>query len=633
MKLKVPGLLIFLFIHVIAISQDVKIDSIRKVLNSSREDSSKVNTLLALSSKFYSSAPDTAIYYAKVAKELAIKVSFPKGEAMALKNIGIAYYNQGKYVETLDYWIQSLAVFDSIGDKIGVANINSNLGAIYFNQAEDAKALEYYLKSLQVSEDIGDKLRIATALQNIGAVYFNKKATHDKALQYYQRALPLAEEMADDDAIGSITVNMGEIYRDDKNDYDTAIFYFQKSLKALSNSEYIPYSLNAIGQVYVKKGNYAKAVENHKLAYEKAEKLNSKLDMAQSLLWLANAYSKQGNTTEALAAYLKSEVIAKEIGATYDLKRIYEGLSGTYAQLSDFNNAYKYQQLFSDIKDTLYNIETDKKLSGLQFNFEIEKKQNQIVNQEKDLKQQRTIRNATFGGLAIVLSFLVVVFFQKKKITKEKQRSEELLLNILPEETAEELKATGTAKAKSFDLVTVMFTDFKNFTQASEKLSAEELVKEINLCYSEFDRIITKYGIEKIKTIGDSYMCAGGLPVSNTTHPEDIIKAGLEMQDFISQNIEVRKKNGDPFFELRLGVHTGPVVAGIVGIKKFAYDIWGDTVNTASRMESSGAVGKVNISGTTHELVKNKFNFTYRGKIPAKNKGDIDMYFVESILN
>ena len=215
------------------------------------------------------------------------------------------------------------------------------------------------------------------------------------------------------------------------------------------------------------------------------------------------------------------------------------------------------------------------------------------------------------------------------ELQAEKKKSDDLLLNILPSETAEELKATGESKAKGFDNVTVMFTDFKNFTQASEKLSAEELVREINYCYSGFDTIISKHGIEKIKTIGDSYMCAGGLPVPNLTHPVDVVKAGLEMQEFISKNIKERSAKGLPFFELRMGIHTGPVVAGIVGIKKFAYDIWGDTVNTASRLESSGEIGKINISGATYESVKDKFDCVHRGKIQAKNKGEIDMYFVE----
>ena len=177
-----------------------------------------------------------------------------------------------------------------------------------------------------------------------------------------------------------------------------------------------------------------------------------------------------------------------------------------------------------------------------------------------------------------------------------------------------------------------MFTDFKNFTQISEKLSPSELVAEIDTCFKAFDNIISKYNIEKIKTIGDSYMCAGGLPNTNHTHPWDLVNAGLEFQQFIINRIDDHTRNNKTYFELRIGIHTGPVVAGIVGIKKFAYDIWGDTVNIASRLESSGETGQVNISGATYALIKDKFICTHRGKIQAKNKGEIDMYFVERRL-
>jgi class 3 adenylate cyclase len=175
-----------------------------------------------------------------------------------------------------------------------------------------------------------------------------------------------------------------------------------------------------------------------------------------------------------------------------------------------------------------------------------------------------------------------------------------------------------------------MFTDFKDFTQISEHLSPAELVSEIDHCFKAYDRIMNKYGVEKIKTIGDSYMAAGGLPVPNHTHAKDVVKAAVEIEAFMSDHNRKRSQAGRENIQIRIGIHTGSVVAGIVGTKKFAYDIWGDTVNTASRMESSGEPGKVNISGSTYELVRDEFICTYRGKIEAKNKGAIDMYFVES---
>lgn len=222
-----------------------------------------------------------------------------------------------------------------------------------------------------------------------------------------------------------------------------------------------------------------------------------------------------------------------------------------------------------------------------------------------------------------------IVEKQKLEVEKQKQRSDDLLLNILPAEVAEELKANGHSEARNFESITVMFTDFKNFTNISEKMSPEELVREIDVCFSAFDNIIHKYGIEKIKTIGDSYMCAGGLPVPNNSHAENVVNAAFEIRNFIANYNKEKIAKGKLPFEIRIGINTGPVVAGIVGVKKFAYDIWGDTVNIASRLENNSEAGKINISESTYELVKDKFTCTHRGKIQAKNKGEIDMYFVE----
>jgi class 3 adenylate cyclase len=252
--------------------------------------------------------------------------------------------------------------------------------------------------------------------------------------------------------------------------------------------------------------------------------------------------------------------------------------------------------------------------------------------------RQRVYSYAALAGIGLTALLLFFVYRNSKNqkkstaiIIKEKQRSEELLLNILPSEMVEELKANGTTKAKAFTMVTVMFTDFKDFTTVSEKVSAELLVAEIHHCFSTFDRIIQKYKIEKIKTIGDSYMCASGLPVSNYTHAKDMVNAAFEIRNFMLERKKEKEANDEIPFELRIGIHTGPVVAGIVGIKKFAYDIWGDTVNLAARMEQNCDAGKINISGSTYELVKEKFKCEHRGKIQAKNKGEIDMYFVEEI--
>lgn len=218
-----------------------------------------------------------------------------------------------------------------------------------------------------------------------------------------------------------------------------------------------------------------------------------------------------------------------------------------------------------------------------------------------------------------------------KDLEESRKKSDELLLNILPSEIANELKVNGLVAPKKYELVTVLFTDFKGFTLAAEKMAPETLVDELHNCFRQFDEISTRNNLEKIKTIGDAFMCAGGIPMSNRTNPIEAVLAALEIKDTMERFKQEKLKAGKPFWEIRIGLHTGPIVAGVVGKKKFAYDIWGDTVNTASRMESSGEPGKVNISIDTYNLVKDFFECEYRGKIPAKNKGTIEMYFVHGI--
>lgn len=306
------------------------------------------------------------------------------------------------------------------------------------------------------------------------------------------------------------------------------------------------------------------------------------------------------------------------------------------------------------LKEEQRKIEADLKRKSRKNRKELEKTKKQYEEKldETELRAklaetraERTTQGLLLGGViaALVLSFLYFGYRTQRRarkklaekneeIEKEKERSDGLLLNILPDDIAHELKATGAAKARRHENVTVLFSDFKNFTTVSEVLSPEDLVKELDYLFKGFDYIIAQYpSIEKIKTIGDAYMCCAGLLGEHSTATADIVKAAMDMQEFLFDYKAERQSMSLPYFEARIGLHTGPVVSGVVGNTKFAYDIWGDTVNVASRMESNGDVGKVNISTDTYDKIRYQFSCHPRGKIQVKNKGLIEMYFVDKV--
>lgn len=599
-----------------------------------KKDTATVNLLIEESKSLIASDSAKAMDLSLQAKELAGEIGYSKGEALALKNIGMIYYQKGKYAETVDNWNQSLQLFEAMRDDVGISNMLNNISAVYLNQGADATALDYSLRSLQIAEKINDTLRMISALSNVGSIYYNKK--DPVALDYFLKALPLVESSGMQDAYVVIAGNIGEIYAD-KNENDKALEYFQKSIKAAGTISSAAFSVNGIGKVYLKQGKLTEALQYHNNALSISKKFDDKLQEVRALRGIADVYIEQGNTSLAIDYYIQAKVIAEAMeDVKVELQDLYQDMANAYSKNKDFANAFIYKSLYADVKDTLYNIETKKKLNQLQFDFELSKKESELTLKEAKIESEKQARYGVTIGLALLGIIIVIIYrnyLQKSKtnkiLDKQKDEIEHLLLNILPAEVATELQTSGKSKPRQFEEVSVLFTDFKGFTLLADKLSPEQVVQELNDCFMAFDNIIEKYDLEKIKTIGDAYMCAGNIPSKNPDHAYKIIKAALEIRDFIQSYNSSRIEKGLQPWEIRIGVHIGPVVAGVVGKKKYAYDIWGSTVNIASRMESNGSPGKVNISSHIYEIVKDRFECSYRGKIYAKNLGDLDMYYVE----
>lgn len=377
-----------------------------------------------------------------------------------------------------------------------------------------------------------------------------------------------------------------------------------------------------------------------------ASKINLTDEYMDLLINLSNVDAERGHYKKAIDRLDTTYLVATSLKSTENLAKVQKERASLHARFNDFNKAYTYLLEYIELNNQYLNEEKVKAITEMMEKYESEKKARQIQQLELDkldatLKTER-ITNTRNRYLYIGIVFLAgaigiytrlrYVHKSRTAIQKEKDISEGLLLNILPASVAEELKQKGYAEAMHHDVASIIFSDFKGFTAISEALTAAELVEEINTCFKAFDHIMTKYGIEKIKTIGDAYMAAAGIPINNTASVLDTVYAALEMQDFIINRKREKDEQGQPSFQMRVGIHTGPVVAGIVGVKKFQYDIWGDTVNIASRMESSGQVGHVNISEATYEHIKDTpgLVFTPRGMIHAKGKGEMAMYFVQS---
>ena len=601
-----------------------------------------------------------AMTLSREAVELATEIHYEKGLARGLATLGFSYIRISQHEEALNYLDKSYELFTSLNDKHGESDILEYYGIIQRSLGNLEASLGYLFKALALAEETNYKKTESQCLYHIGVSY-RYLGKFEEALSYFLKSLDKARLINYAMPQGYCLNNIGLIYLE-TGDYTNALEYYNQSLairRKLGDKWGESGNLDNIGFIYFKLGNYAEAIKNCNQSFAIAKEIDDQKGQGNALLHLGNIYEKLTDYGQAMDCYNSSLQIRQKIGDKkgeaeillslaelsiiddFKIQSIKQVLELLYNAL-ELGEQTKALDLLAKIKYVLYEAykksgNYNEALSNLESSLSIEKEihnasiKEKVLNLEISNRVEQSKKEAEIYRLRNVELVELNEEITKQKVEVEKQRakSDELLLNILPSEVAEELKEKGYTTAKAFDEVTILFSDIKGFTDVAEKMAAQELVKEINTYFSAFDGIIQKYGLEKIKTIGDAYIAAGGLPEKNSATAQNVVEAAIAMQGEVEKLKQERISSNKPYFELRIGIHTGPVVAGVVGIKKFQYDIWGDTVNLAARMEQSGVPGKINISRHTYELVKELFNCVHRGKIEAKNKGEIDMYFVE----
>ncbi|MEA3461143.1 MAG: tetratricopeptide repeat protein [Bacteroidota bacterium] len=427
-NLRVYPFLFLVFLGSIIRAQDAYVDSLRLALRDLGLDTTRVHTLNAIATALYSSDPDVAIRYGTEAKELAELIDFPAGQALAYKNIGLGHYFQAEFTEAARNWESSLKIYEELSDDQLVANLLNNLGAIYHSIGNNVEALDLYLRALKMAEELSDSTRIGTLTLNIGVIYSEMPATYDSAVNYYLRAMKLGEAIGDLDIMGLGAMDLGEIYIE-KEEYDSALYYFEKSLTLMTSPNYISSALNFIGSIYSEREDFQNAITYQQDALEMARKENAQRETAGALMGLASTYEGMENVGRAIEYYKQAESIAEETGLKEELSGVYEGLATNYAELEDFPNAYKYLELQNTIDNAILKIESDNRTKDLMNNYQMEKKQDEIVLLEQqseidDLIKRRQKAISIIVGLfgLFLLASVVGIYNRMRYIRKTNQK-------------------------------------------------------------------------------------------------------------------------------------------------------------------------------------------------------------------
>ena len=574
------------------------------------------------------------------------KIKNYKSAADCHNQIATIHYYQGDFYKALTAFENSKIYFEKANFKNGIASATNNKGAIYYFLGNYSKALDHYKEALEFHKKLNNQIQIAGTTQNIGNIYLILNDLKNAKI-YYEVAKKIYTQNNDEKSLSLLLSSIGDVNLKEKK-YDIALKNFETSLLLATKSNSLKIKsevLFNIGKLFEQQNEFDKSLTYYNQSFNTSIEAKSSLHESSALIALGIVNGKLDNQIEAIKKCKKGLVIAEKINSVATQKEACECLYNAYKISNNSSKALQYSEQMYLLRDSLNLKQTSDKILNMEFERKalldsitnVEKERKLKLKHKEEVKQKEAQRNVFIIAVCFAVLIALAIFSRlnyvrksKARLQIEKDRSEHLLHNILPVEVAEELKEKGYVDAQNFETASILFTDFKSFTETASHLSPQELVAEINVCFKAFDKIIDHYQIEKIKTIGDAYMAAGGLPKPDTNAVKKIILAAIAMQNFVSKRKLENQKNNKPAFEMRVGIHVGPIVAGIVGVKKFQYDVWGETVNIASRMESNGDIGKVNISHNTYILVKGEKDLAFesRGKIDVKGKGELQMYFV-----
>ncbi len=612
-----------------------------------------------------------------------------KGDALWQYGFNRFDGNPGRNVDSaFAYYLKATEAYRASGDARSIAFASANISQFYINQGDARQALRLLKEALPVHEQRHNVAMLIKDHGGLGRAYY-VLGDLSRSLDHQQIALRYALEKSSYPDIGAIEHNIGNLYQDE-GQLDTAAAYYQRAISAFRkgdeadgrwlvslynlvicrsgqsdiaearqlvneglaslNGEQLPWQACLVhiadAELLRDKGDAQGALRSSAEGLRLARAAGDQRSMVPALISSANAHLALSNTEQALELAREAQGLCDSLDVALSQERdVAQLLSDLYTATGPPEEALRFTRLYHLLDDSVRNEPTRKKLAAIDLRKQeladslaaaagtarLEEEHQQELASE----QRRRTWSWVGAGLLAVVAVLLIVRLQYAR--KARASSEGIVEQLLPKHVSEELRTKGHITSREVPEVTVLFTDFIGFTQLAQRVPAKELHEEMDVCFAAFDRLVQNEGGERIKTIGDAYMAAIGLNEHYPDAASRLVRAALNMQHFLHERERVRAQDGLFFFTMRAGLHTGPVIAGVAGAGRLQYDIWGDTVNTASRMESSGEVGKVNISAVTHDRLQQasgaaNYAFTPRGKVLAKGIGDMEMYFVDATV-